>query len=134
MADKIANLYARIDADRKEKAEKILEKLGIPVSDAINMYYAQIIFHQGIPFEVKIPDWVLPEIGGYKTLYESRDRVEEILNSNDGEDAHFKDNEKLRAELGFPKKTEWEICEETAKYLKDLEPESLGIKPSDDSE
>ena len=49
---KTANLYARIEPDVKEKAELILESLGIPASSAINMFYKQIILHRGIPFEV----------------------------------------------------------------------------------
>ncbi len=55
MAAKSANLYARIEPDVKEQAESILFALGIPASNAINMFYKQIILHRGIPFEVKIP-------------------------------------------------------------------------------
>ena len=52
---KTANLYARIEPDVKEQAESILAALGIPASNAINMFYKQIILHRGLPFEVKIP-------------------------------------------------------------------------------
>ena len=55
MATKTANLYARIEPDVKEQAENILSALGIPASNAINMFYKQIILHKGLPFEVKIP-------------------------------------------------------------------------------
>ena len=55
MATKTANLYARIEPDVKEQAEKILSALGIPASNAINMFYKQIILQRGLPFEVKIP-------------------------------------------------------------------------------
>ena len=55
MATKSANLYARIEPDVKEKAESILATLGIPASNAINMFYKQIILQRGLPFEVKIP-------------------------------------------------------------------------------
>ena len=53
--NKTANLYARIEPDVKEEAEKVLDALGIPVSNAINMFYKQIILQQGIPFDVKLP-------------------------------------------------------------------------------
>ena len=53
---KTANLYARIEPDVKENAENILSALGIPVSNAINMFYKQIIMQRGLPFDVKIPD------------------------------------------------------------------------------
>ena len=52
---KTANLYARIEPDVKAQAEDILAALGIPVSNAINMFYKQIILQRGLPFEVKIP-------------------------------------------------------------------------------
>lgn len=52
---KTANLYARIEPEVKEQAERILSALGIPVSNAINMFYKQIILQRGIPFEMKLP-------------------------------------------------------------------------------
>lgn len=52
---KSANLYARIEPDVKEQAENILNALGIPASNAITMFYKQIILHNGLPFEVKLP-------------------------------------------------------------------------------
>ena len=55
MAAKSANLYARIEPDVKEQAESILSALGIPASNAINMFYKQIILQRGLPFEVKMP-------------------------------------------------------------------------------
>ena len=53
---KSANLYARIEPDVKERAETILNALGIPASNAITMFYKQIILHNGLPFDVKLPE------------------------------------------------------------------------------
>lgn len=53
---KSANLYARIEPDIKEQAEAILSALGIPASNAITMFYKQIILQRGLPFEVRLPD------------------------------------------------------------------------------
>lgn len=53
---KSANLYARIEPDLKEQAENILSALGIPASNAITMFYKQIVLRNGLPFEVKLPD------------------------------------------------------------------------------
>lgn len=53
---KSANLYARIEPDLKEQAEAILNALGIPASNAITMFYKQIVLHNGIPFDLKIPN------------------------------------------------------------------------------
>ena len=55
MAAKSANLYARVEPHVKERAEEILAALGIPASNAINMFYRQVILQQGLPFNVKIP-------------------------------------------------------------------------------
>ncbi len=52
---KTANLYARIEPEVKKNAEIILDTLGIPVSNAINMFYKQIILQRGIPFDLKVP-------------------------------------------------------------------------------
>ena len=52
---KSTNLYARIEPDIKEQAEAILSALGIPASNAITMFYKQIILQKGLPFEVKLP-------------------------------------------------------------------------------
>lgn len=52
---KTANLYARIEPEVKEQAESILSALGIPASNAINMFYKQIILQRGLPFEIKMP-------------------------------------------------------------------------------
>ena len=39
---KSANVTVRVEPDVKEKAEAILNELGIPTSTAINMFYRQI--------------------------------------------------------------------------------------------
>lgn len=59
---KTSNLYARIEPDVKEQAETILTALGIPVSNAINMFYKQIILQRGIPFEMKLPANRVPDM------------------------------------------------------------------------
>ena len=58
---KTSNLYARIEPEVKEQAETILSALGIPVSNAINMFYKQIILQRGIPFEMKLPTSHVPD-------------------------------------------------------------------------
>ena len=59
---KTANLNARIEPEVKAQAESILEALGIPVSNAINMFYKQIILQRGIPFEIKLPAFPVPDM------------------------------------------------------------------------
>ena len=55
MAVKSANVMARVEPDIKVKAEAILERIGLPRSVAIDMYYRQIIYHNGLPFVPVIP-------------------------------------------------------------------------------
>ncbi len=57
---KTANLYARIEPELKEQAESILATLGIPASNAINMFYKQIVLQRGLPFDVKLPQSMKP--------------------------------------------------------------------------
>ena len=40
----------------KEQAEAILNALGISASNAITMFYKQIILKKGIPFDVRLPE------------------------------------------------------------------------------
>ena len=59
---KTANLYARIEPELKNEAETILSGLGVPVSNAINMFYRQIVIHRGLPFAVQFPARHIPNI------------------------------------------------------------------------
>ncbi len=52
---KSAMTHARLTPEVKEKAEEILKKLGISISSAYEMFYRQIIVHNGLPFDVRIP-------------------------------------------------------------------------------
>lgn len=55
MAVKTANVNSRMQVNIKQQAEDILDRLGIPRSVAIDMYYRQIIAHNGIPFPLTLP-------------------------------------------------------------------------------
>ena len=57
-------VYARIDTRLKDNAEDILAKLGISPSSAIQMLYSQIVVHNGMPFELKLPQARPTAIGG----------------------------------------------------------------------
>ncbi len=56
MAAKTAFLNARIDPDLKDKAEKVLEGVGVSDSQAITMFYRQVVLRRGLPFDVCIPN------------------------------------------------------------------------------
>ena len=50
-----SNVFARVEPEIKEQAEIVLEKLGIPMSNAVGMFLRQVVMQRGIPFEVKLP-------------------------------------------------------------------------------
>lgn len=68
---KTANVYARIEPDVKEQAEKILQELGLNASSAINMFYKQIVLRQGLPFEIRL--------AGVSPLLNTEDLSEELF-------------------------------------------------------
>ncbi|MDY4196500.1 MAG: type II toxin-antitoxin system RelB/DinJ family antitoxin [Peptoniphilaceae bacterium] len=51
-----SNIYVRVEPDIKEQAEAVLEKLGIPMSNAVSIFLRQVVMQNGLPFEVKIPN------------------------------------------------------------------------------
>ena len=55
MATKSANVIARVEPSVKERAENIMNDLGLPVSVVINALYHQIIYSNGIPFSMTLP-------------------------------------------------------------------------------
>lgn len=50
---KTATARARMEPEVKEEAEKILGACGLSPSEAIGLFYRQVILHQGLPFPVQ---------------------------------------------------------------------------------
>ena len=100
MAEKTTGLYVRMNPEKKEKAEAILKKLGLNSATAINMFYDQIILHNGIPFRVEIPN--LDQMNKYEyakllderlnTLTGREDLLGDIAKRLDAEKNEKKDN------------------------------------------
>ncbi len=53
---KTVMVRAMIDPKKKEKVSKILSRLGINHSEAINIYYSLIEEYKGLPFNIKLPE------------------------------------------------------------------------------
>lgn len=51
---KTSSIFARVDPEIKEQAEMVLNKLGIPMSNAVNIFLRQVVMQNGLPFDVKI--------------------------------------------------------------------------------
>jgi len=79
-------LNTRIDSSVKESTSRILEGLGLSFTDAISLYFRQIVFHKGIPFDVKIPNTVT-----MKAIQDAQDNND--LESFDSVDDLFDDLE-----------------------------------------
>lgn len=87
---KAATVQARIEPNLKARGDKILKKIGLTSSQAINALYAQIVMLQGLPFELKIPNketrLAMEELeeGGGKTFSSFQDMIDDL----DDEDKH----------------------------------------------
>ncbi len=51
----------RIEETTKKQAVELLEGLGLNLSDAVNMFLKQVVLRNGIPFDVKYPEFK-PEV------------------------------------------------------------------------
>ncbi len=51
---KTTNIYVRLEPGLKEQAETVLGQLGIPVSNAVNIFLRQVVMQRGLPFDVKL--------------------------------------------------------------------------------
>jgi len=53
-----ATIQARIDPQTKRRAQDILDKLHISLSEAVAIFLTQVVYQNGIPFEIKLPNAV----------------------------------------------------------------------------
>ena len=52
---KTVQINIRANKDIKQKAEKIFNSLGLTNSQAVNLFYNQVVLNDAIPFELKLP-------------------------------------------------------------------------------
>lgn len=55
---KSAMIRARVDPSLKEEAENVFEALGLSATQAITLFYQQVKWYRGLPFEVRVPNEV----------------------------------------------------------------------------
>ena len=53
---KTETIRARVEPDLKREAEGLFSELGLSATDAITLFYKQVTLHQGLPFDVRIPN------------------------------------------------------------------------------
>ncbi len=56
MTTKSVFIRARTEPRIKKQAENIFHILGLSTTEALNLFYKQVILNRGIPFDVKIPN------------------------------------------------------------------------------
>jgi DNA-damage-inducible protein J len=49
-------INARIEPKLKKSAEAVLEKIGLSTTDAVTIFFKQVVAQKGMPFPVKIPN------------------------------------------------------------------------------
>lgn len=75
---------AMIDMSLKIAAEKVFESLGLTPSEAIRLFYKQVELHQGLPFEVKIPERAMaPTSSAQHSAVSRSEETEEIEDADD---------------------------------------------------
>jgi addiction module RelB/DinJ family antitoxin len=74
---KTSTISVRIKPSVKTNATKVLSKLGISHSDAINLFYTQIAIKNGIPFELTLED---NDVEENYTKVKSESNLKNILN------------------------------------------------------
>lgn len=76
MESMTTSINVNVDAKNKEEATSILKSLGLNMSTAINMFLAQIVKRNGIPFEIVNPT---PS----KEMIEALREANEIIKNSD---------------------------------------------------
>lgn len=53
---KTAMVIARVEPELKKDSEKVLKRLGISITEAVNLFLSQVRIQKGLPFDVRIPN------------------------------------------------------------------------------
>lgn len=51
-----AMIRARTEPELKREAEEVFHELGLSQTEAINLFYRQVVLQHGLPFAVRIPN------------------------------------------------------------------------------
>lgn len=86
MSSKSAMIRARVSPELKEEVEHIFNELGLNATEAITLFYKQVLLNQGIPFDLKIPNKItlctMQKTENKKELHKY-DSIEEMFDSWD---------------------------------------------------
>lgn len=96
----VATIHVRVKPEVKEGSEKILEKIGITMSDFVNMSLKRLIFEERIPFSTRISDSRIPENMRVENKEHMIRLIKEAIDEDDGRYYTF---DEIFEELGIPK-------------------------------
>ncbi len=73
---KEAYIKTRIEPELKSQAESVIKALGLTTTQAIALFYRQILLNKGLPFDVRIPNKETLEV------FEKTDKGEDLTAYN----------------------------------------------------
>jgi len=73
-------IRARVDPDLKEDAENVFGALGLSVTQAITLFYQQVTWYRGLPFELRVPNEVTLKV------FEQTDAGQDLVRCKDIKD------------------------------------------------
>lgn len=76
---KTETLHIRVNENVKSNAEETLSRLGISISEAVNMFLCQVELTGGLPFEVKLPVSERVLIRSKEDLYSKLDEADDDI-------------------------------------------------------
>lgn len=82
---KTETLHIRVNETVKANAEETLSRLGLSISEAVNMFLCQVDLVGGIPFEAKLPESVV--VRNIDELIQKLDEAEEDIRAGRTMDA-----------------------------------------------
>jgi len=78
--NKSATIRARIEPGLKKEAEHLLEKTGLTMTQAITLFYKQVVLRKGLPFDVVIPTQTT------RSAFEATDAGRDVILCDDADD------------------------------------------------
>ena len=77
---KSAMIRARVDPELKEDAESVFAALGLSVTQAITLFYLQVTWHRGLPFELRLPNEATQHVLAQTDAGQDLERCEDVKN------------------------------------------------------
>ena len=84
MSTTYADIHVKVNKDIKNQSEKILDSIGISMSDLINMTLRRLILERQIPFSTKVKVDGAPESMTVSNIEELKAMLGKMLDDDDG--------------------------------------------------